>query len=174
VVRGKINTDNGAELQACRLRQAELPGTQPQGLGLISNHSCQIAVAVSKPPWYIQLACGPPSNLDAAPGSYNGSFEDRESPNVCAGAVHDNTLGPSLQSSIPRKDRFNMIFDFVTKVLRENTSLSLILVFCSFVVVWRAWRFTMRPLIYSDDPNELPYWFPCKRAASHIHIFILC
>jgi hypothetical protein len=30
------------------------------------------------------------------------------------------------------------------------------------LLLWRLWRFTLRPCFYVDDPKELPYWIPCK------------
>ena len=28
---------------------------------------------------------------------------------------------------------------------------------------WRAWRFTIEPLMKPGEPRELPYWIPCER-----------
>ncbi|KAI0859747.1 cytochrome P450 [Xylaria cubensis] len=28
------------------------------------------------------------------------------------------------------------------------------------ILLWRLWRFTISPLLYPDDPRELPYWVP--------------
>ncbi|KAK0616095.1 putative cytochrome p450 [Bombardia bombarda] len=28
-------------------------------------------------------------------------------------------------------------------------------------MLWRFWRFTVTPILYPDDPKELPYWIPC-------------
>ncbi|KAL2808469.1 putative cytochrome P450 [Aspergillus granulosus] len=29
------------------------------------------------------------------------------------------------------------------------------------IMVWRLWRFTIRPILHPDEPKELPYWIPC-------------
>lgn len=42
-----------------------------------------------------------------------------------------------------------------------DTVAALILFMCLWLV-WRLWRFTILPCIYSDDPDELPYWIPSK------------
>jgi hypothetical protein len=30
------------------------------------------------------------------------------------------------------------------------------------LVAWRIYRFTIVPMMYPDDPKELPYWIPGK------------
>lgn len=30
------------------------------------------------------------------------------------------------------------------------------------LLVWRLWRFTVRPYLRPHDPKELPYWIPCE------------
>ncbi|KAI0003884.1 putative cytochrome p450 [Xylariaceae sp. FL0662B] len=32
-------------------------------------------------------------------------------------------------------------------------------------VVWRLWKFTIFPILYPDNPKELPYWIPCHGLA---------
>jgi hypothetical protein len=29
-----------------------------------------------------------------------------------------------------------------------------------FLVAFRIWKFTIRPLLHPDEPKELPYWVP--------------
>lgn len=29
-----------------------------------------------------------------------------------------------------------------------------------FLVTFRIWKFTIRPLLHPDEPKELPYWIP--------------
>lgn len=29
-------------------------------------------------------------------------------------------------------------------------------------LLWRLWRFTILPMLYPDDPKELPYWIPSE------------
>lgn len=30
------------------------------------------------------------------------------------------------------------------------------------LVVWRFWKFTVRPLLHPHEPKELPYWIPSE------------
>jgi hypothetical protein len=34
------------------------------------------------------------------------------------------------------------------------------LVVASFLCLFRWWKFTIRPLLYPNEPKELPYWIP--------------
>ena len=29
-------------------------------------------------------------------------------------------------------------------------------------LLWRSWTFTLQPILRPKDPQELPYWIPCK------------
>lgn len=29
------------------------------------------------------------------------------------------------------------------------------------LLLWRLWKFTIRPRLHPDEPKELPYWIPC-------------
>lgn len=33
------------------------------------------------------------------------------------------------------------------------------------LVLWRAWKFTILPILRPDQPKEFPYWIPCKNYA---------
>jgi hypothetical protein len=35
------------------------------------------------------------------------------------------------------------------------------------LLAWRIWRFTITPIIYPDDPKELPYWIPGNVEMKH-------
>lgn len=30
------------------------------------------------------------------------------------------------------------------------------------VLVWRFWKFSLKPAFHPEDPKELPYWIPCE------------
>ena len=30
------------------------------------------------------------------------------------------------------------------------------------VLVWRFWKFSLKPALHPEDPKELPYWIPCE------------
>lgn len=30
------------------------------------------------------------------------------------------------------------------------------------LLIWRLWKFTVRPWLHPDEPIELPCWLPCK------------
>ncbi|PQE02868.1 cytochrome P450 protein [Rutstroemia sp. NJR-2017a BBW] len=34
-------------------------------------------------------------------------------------------------------------------------------ILATWLVLWRVWRFTVRPYLRPQDPKELPYWIPC-------------
>ena len=46
--------------------------------------------------------------------------------------------------------------------LQNNSGLALICLLATTWLLWRLWRFEILPLIYPDDPKELPYWIPSK------------
>ena len=50
-----------------------------------------------------------------------------------------------------------MLFDIATNV----PLVPLLLAGLSFaLVLWRVWRFTIRPLLHPDEPKDIPYWTP--------------
>jgi len=44
----------------------------------------------------------------------------------------------------------------------NNLSLSFIAVASVVWMAWRLWRFTVLPALKPNEPEELPYWIPCK------------
>lgn len=50
-----------------------------------------------------------------------------------------------------------MLFDFATSV---PPALMLLAVLSLALLLWRVWSFTVRPLIHSDEPRDIPYWTP--------------
>lgn len=36
------------------------------------------------------------------------------------------------------------------------------LLLATWYMLWRLWRFTIRPHLRPDEPKELPYWIPCE------------
>lgn len=40
--------------------------------------------------------------------------------------------------------------------------IQLVAAFGGILLLWRLWRFTIRPSLGTAIPKELPYWIPCK------------
>lgn len=50
-----------------------------------------------------------------------------------------------------------MFFDFATSV----PQVVLLLASLGFaLLLWRFWSFTICPLLYPDEPKDIPYWTP--------------
>lgn len=39
--------------------------------------------------------------------------------------------------------------------------IQLVLLAAGLLLLWRLWRFTIRPAMKPDEPRRLPYWIPC-------------
>ena len=56
-----------------------------------------------------------------------------------------------------------MLLQILIRRLLELPTLSLIVVNIGlFLLVWRVWTFTLRPLIWRSEPQYMPYWIPCQ------------
>ncbi|KAM0247338.1 hypothetical protein ACHAQJ_009895 [Trichoderma viride] len=53
-----------------------------------------------------------------------------------------------------------LAFDTFPGIIQDNVGLVIVAVALISIWFWRLWRFTVLPLMYPDDPKELPYWIP--------------
>lgn len=41
------------------------------------------------------------------------------------------------------------------------------------MLLWRFWTFTIRPLLYPNEPKEVPYWIPCEQSINPLASSVL-
>lgn len=64
------------------------------------------------------------------------------------------------------------IIAFVRDLYQEKPfSVKICLVLPLVLLFWRFWRFTVLPFIRPNEPQELPYWFPCESFEHLLEIF---
>ncbi|PQE32214.1 cytochrome P450 oxidoreductase protein [Rutstroemia sp. NJR-2017a WRK4] len=68
-------------------------------------------------------------------------------------------------SSFPVDDSFALALPAIFFGSYQHNLLRVAELLLLGLVTWRFWRFTLSPILYPDDPKELPYWIPCHGPA---------
>jgi hypothetical protein len=63
----------------------------------------------------------------------------------------------SLHSTMTAVTLLTSVFSLSWTCNPSNFVLSILL-----LLLWRLWKFSLKPYLYPDDPKELPYWIPCR------------
>lgn len=71
------------------------------------------------------------------------------------------------------------VVEQLTLLLKQETlrpllvPLLIVVLSTFFLLLWRLWTFTILPTLRSDEPKELPHWFPCKLTYAPVSFLVI-